>query len=171
MLIFSFFLEKIVIFMSLDKIDKKILSVLQNQATISNIDLAEAVGLSPTPCARRVKYLEDNGYIERSITVLNQEKLGFDLTVYVGISMEKHTEDQFDLFETAIKHFPEVVSCSVVTGRVEDYLLRVVVRDMKHYESFLLGRLNKVKGVDSVHSSFVLRDVVRHGELPIDLIR
>ncbi|PIE45181.1 MAG: AsnC family transcriptional regulator [Gammaproteobacteria bacterium] len=154
--------------MQLDRIDKKILTVLQDNAKISNLELSELVGLSPTPCARRVKQLEEAGVIERSITVLNQEKLGLKLTVYVGISMEKHTSDQFDIFEQAIRAFPEVVSCSVVTGRVEDYLLRVVVRDMKHYEEFLLGRLNRIKGVDNVHSSFVLRDVVRFGRLPTD---
>lgn len=152
----------------MDRIDKKILMTLQRDAKISNLELAESVGLSPTPCARRVKQLEESGYIERSITILNQKQLGFDLTVYIGISMEKHTEEQFNLFETAVKTFPEVVSCSVVTGRAEDYLLRVVVRDMKHYEEFLLGRLNKIKGVHGVHSSFVLRDVVRFGELPIE---
>lgn len=151
----------------LDNIDKKILQALQSDAKISNLTLAEMVGLSPTPCARRVKQLEEMGYIERTLTVLNQEKLGLPLTVYIGISMQRHTPEQFEVFETAVKAFPEVVSCSVVTGRVEDYLLRVVVRDMKHYEAFLLGQLNRIKGVDSVHSSFVLRDVVRFGELPI----
>lgn len=154
--------------MKLDNIDKKILRTLQSNAKISNLELSEAVGLSPTPCARRVKQLEDNGYIERSITVLNQEKLGFNLTVYIGISMQRHTDEQFAAFEKSVTAFPEVVSCSVVTGRVEDYLLRVVVRDMKHYETFLLGQLNQIQGVDNVHSSFVLRDVVRFGELPID---
>lgn len=168
MLNYICFLVKLTYFMILDAIDKKILIALQSNARISNLELAEQVGLSATPCARRVKHLEENGYIERSITVLNQEKLGLKLTVYIGISLQKHTADQFELFEEAVKNFPEVVSCSVVTGRVEDYLLRVVVRDMKHYEDFLLGRLNRISGVDSVHSSFVLRDVVRFGILPID---
>lgn len=154
--------------LDLDKIDRRILQALQENAKISNLELAERVGLSPTPCARRVKQLEDGGYIERTLTVLNQEKLGLQLTVYIGISMQQHTPEQFEVFEAAVKQFPEVVSCSVVTGRIEDYLLRVVVRDMKHYEEFLLSRLNRIKGVDSVHSSFVLRDVVRFGLLPID---
>lgn len=168
MLIYLNILDKKNIMIDLDRIDKKILQTLQENAKISNLELADSVGLSPTPCARRVKQLEEAGYIERSITVLNQEKLGLPLTVYIGISMQRHTPEQFEIFETAVKTFPEVVSCSVVTGRVEDYLLRVVVRDMKHYEEFLLGRLNRIKGVDSVHSSFVLRDVVRLGLLPID---
>lgn len=151
----------------LDKFDKKILRLLQANAKISNLELAEQVGLSPTPCARRVKQLEAAGYIERTLTVLNQDKLGLNLTAYIAISMRRHTPEQFEVFEKAVSEFPEVVSCSVVTGRVEDYLLRVAVRDMQHYEEFLLGRLNRIAGVDSVHSSFVLRDVVRFGELPI----
>lgn len=152
----------------IDKFDKKILQLLQANAKISNLELSEQVGLSPTPCARRVKQLEASGYIERTLTVLNQDKLGLSLTVYIAISMQRHTPEQFEVFEKAVKTFPEVVSCSIVTGRVEDYLLRVVVRDMKHYEEFLLNRLNRITGVDSVHSSFVLRDVVRFGELPVD---
>lgn len=152
----------------LDNIDKQILRVLQDNAKISNLELAEQIGLSPTPCARRVKQLEESGYIERTMTVLNQEKLGLTLTVYVAVSMQKHTPEAFDIFETAISNFPEVVSCSIVTSRVEDYLLRVVVRDMKHYEEFLLGRLNRIAGVDNMHSSFVLRDVVRLGAFPIE---
>ncbi len=152
---------------NIDRIDKNILIELQKNAKLSNIELAEKVGLSPTPCARRVKTLEQQGIIEKSITVLNSEKLGLNLTAFVAISMEKHTSESFDLFEKQIKQFPEVVSASVVTGRVEDYLLRVVVRDMKHYEEFLLGRLNKLKGVSTVHSSFELRSVIRNGCLPI----
>ncbi|MPV85148.1 Lrp/AsnC family transcriptional regulator [Ostreibacterium oceani] len=152
---------------SLDKTDKSILRILQTHGKINTIELAEQVGLSVTPCARRLKLLASNGYIETTIAVLNPEKLGLDLTVYIAISMERHTPEQFDVFEAAVKTFPEVVSCSVVTGRVEDYLLRVVVRDMKHYEEFLLGRLNRIKGVDTVHSSFELRRVIRHGALPI----
>lgn len=151
----------------LDNIDKHILRTLQANAKISNLELAESVGLSPTPCARRVKRLEDQGYIERAITVLNQEKLGLNLTVYIAVTMKTHTPEAFEVFEKAIQTFPEVVSCSIVTSRVEDYLLRVVVRDMKHYQEFLLGRLNRIAGVDNMHSSFVLRDVVRFGELPI----
>lgn len=152
----------------LDAIDKKILAILQSDAKISNLELAEQVGLSPTPCARRVKQLESDGFIERTLTVLNQEKLGLNLTVYIAVTMQQHTPESFEVFENAVKSFPEVVSCSVVTGRVEDYLLRVVAHDMKHYEEFLLSRLNRIQGVANMHSSFVLRDVVRFGELPID---
>lgn len=152
----------------LDRIDKQILRLLQRNAKISNLELAEQVGLSATPCARRVKALENAGYIERTLTVLNQEKLGLSLTVYIAVIMQKHTPEVFEIFEQAIKGFPEVVGCSIVTSRDEDYLLRVVVKDMQHYQEFLLGRLNRIPGVDNMHSSFVLRDVVAFGELPIE---
>ncbi len=152
---------------NLDKIDKHILRLLQHNAKISNLELAEQVGLSPTPCARRVKQLEEAGYIERTLTVLNQEKLGLNLTVYIAVSMKSHTPESFELFEKAVKELPEVVGCSVVTSRAEDFLLRVVVRDMQHYQEFLLSRLNRIEGVDNMYSSFVLRDVIHFGELPI----
>ncbi len=151
----------------LDRIDKHILQQLQRDAKISNAELAERVGLSPTPCARRVKQLEAAGYIERTLTVLNQQKLGLSLSAYIAVIMEKHTPEAFELFEREIKQFPEVVSCSIVTSRDEDYLLRVAVRDMAHFQSFLLERLNRIPGVDNMHSSFVLKDVVRFGALPV----
>ncbi len=153
--------------MNIDKFDKKILFELQKNAKISNLNLANKVGLSATPCARRVKTLEEQGVIEKAITILNPEKLGLNLIAYTAITMDKHTTESFDSFESQIIEFPEVVSASVVTGRAEDYLLRVIVRDMKHYEEFLLGRLNKIKGINTVHSSFELRSVIRNGILDI----
>ncbi len=151
----------------LDGIDKRILNELQLNAKLNNIELSEKIGLSPTPCARRVKLLEENGYIEKTITILNQDKLGINLTAYIGISMSKHTAEQFKAFESKIINFPEVIDCSVVTGRVEDYLLRVIIKDMKHYEEFLLGRLNKIDGVNTVHTSFELRNVVRNKNIKL----
>lgn len=153
--------------MTLDEIDKKILNILQNNARISNLELAEKVNLSPTPCARRVKRFEDEGLITGSITLLDQEKLGLKLTAYIAVSMERHTHEQFERFESEVTQFPEVVVCSVVTGRAEDYLLKVVVKDMKHYEEFLLRRLNRLPGVNNVHSSFELRNVIPGKGLPL----
>ena len=151
----------------LDEIDRQILKILQNDARISNLELAEKVNLSPTPCARRVKRFEDEGLIRGTITVLDQELLGLDLTAYIAVSMEKHTHEQFEEFEKRVVEFPEVVGCSVVTGRAEDYLLKVVVKDMKHYEEFLLRRLNRLPGINNVHSSFELRNVTPMKGLPI----
>ena len=153
--------------MKLDKIDKEILSILQGNARISNLELAEKVNLSPTPCARRVKRFEDEGLIIGTITLLDREKLGLKLTAYIAVSMERHTHEQFKKFEHEVVRFPEVVSCSVVTGRAEDYLLKVVVKDMKHYEEFLLRRLNRLPGVNNVHSSFELRNVTPIRGLPL----
>ena len=154
--------------LDLDRIDRKILEQLQNNARITNLELADKVGLSPTPCLRRVKRLEESGVIDRHVTLLNADALGLGLTAYVGISMDRHTPDRFEAFESAIEVLPEVLECSIVTGQDADFLLKVVVRDMKHYEQFLLGRLAKLTGVTGVHTSFVLRKLVSKTQLPID---
>ncbi len=143
----------------LDPIDHKIIAILQNNARISNLELAELVNISPTPCARRVKILEDSGIITGYYAKTNATKLGYALAVYIGISMDKHTAERFENFEQKLREFPEVVSCSIVTGRSEDYLIRAVVRDMAHYEEFLLHRLNRIEGIVQVHTSFELRQV------------
>ena len=152
----------------LDKIDKKILQLMQDNARISNLELAEQVGLSPTPCSRRVKRLEESGLIDRHVTLLNPEALGLNLTAIIGISMDRHTPDRFELFEQAIKDMPEVLECSIVTGQAADFLLKVMVKDMQHYEKFLLGHLTRLTGVTGVHSSFVLRKVIAKTALPLD---
>jgi len=154
--------------MKLDKIDKKILSLMQENGRISNLELADQVGLSPTPCSRRVKQLEESGLIQRHVTLLDAEKLGLNLTAIIGISMDRHTPDRFEEFEKAIVDMPEVMECSIVTGQAADFLLKVVVRDMRHYEEFLLGQLTKLSGVSGVHSSFVLRQVVNKTALPLE---
>jgi Lrp/AsnC family leucine-responsive transcriptional regulator len=154
--------------LDLDRIDRKILEQLQNNARITNLELADKVGLSPTPCLRRVKRLEESGVIDRHVTLLNADALGLGLTAYVGISMDRHTPDRFEAFELAIEVLPEVLECSIVTGQDADFLLKVVVRDMQHYEQFLLGRLAKLTGVTGVHTSFVLRKLVSKTQLPID---
>lgn len=143
----------------IDDIDKKILTLLQHNARISNLELAEAVHLSPTPCARRVKQLEDEGIISGYYTSTNASKLGYQLAIFIAVSMDKHTAERFANFEQKLREFPEVVSCSIVTGRSEDYLIKAVVRDMAHYEEFLLHRLNSLEGISQVHSSFELREV------------
>ena len=152
---------------TLDKIDKHILQLMQANGRISNLELAEKVGLSPTPCSRRVKQLEESGLINRHVTLLNAEALGLNLTAIIGISMDRHTPDRFESFETAITQMPEVIECSIVTGQSADFLLKVVVKDMQHYEKFLLGQLTKLSGVTGVHSSFVLRKVVDKTALPL----
>ncbi|MFT6348503.1 MAG: Lrp/AsnC family leucine-responsive transcriptional regulator [Psychromonas sp.] len=152
----------------LDRIDKNILRLMQGNARISNLELADRVGLSPTPCSRRVKCLEESGIIDKHVTLLKPSVLGLNLIAMIGISMDRHTPDRFDNFERAIVTLPEVMECLIVTGQSADFLLKVVVRDMQHYEQFLLGQLTKLEGVTGVHSSFVLREVVKKTELPLD---
>lgn len=156
--------------MKLDRTDRRILALMQADGRISNLELADAVGLSPTPCSRRVKRLEESGVIERHVTLLNQSALGLKLTAIIGITMDRHTPERFENFEKTVKDYPEVMECAVVTGQAADYLLRVVVPDMEYYEKFLLGRLTRIAGVTGVHSSFVLRQVIRRTELPLDYI-
>lgn len=151
----------------LDRTDKKILRLVQANARITNLELADKVGLSPTPCLRRVKRLEESGVIEQHVTLLNSEKLGLNLTAYIGISMDRHTPDRFDSFEQSVNQLPEVMECAIVTGQDADFLLKVVVRDMRHYEEFLLGHLTRLDGVTGVHTSFVLRKLVDKTELPV----
>ena len=144
---------------SLDKIDRQILALLRENARISNLELAESVNLSPTPCARRIKQLEDAGVITGYSVTTDPRKLGYQLSVYIAISMDKHTAERFSNFEKKLREFPEVVSCSIVTGRSEDYLIKALVKDMAHYEEFLLHRLNRIEGIAQVHTSFELREV------------
>ena len=143
----------------LDHIDRQILVLLQQDARMSITDIAEAVHLSATPCARRIKRLEETGIITGYHTEVDPQKLGYSLSIFIAVSMDRHTAERFSQFENKIQSFDEVVSCSIVTGRSEDYLLKVVVRDMAHYEEFLLHRLNRIEGVAQVHTSFELREV------------
>ena len=143
----------------IDATDKQLLRLLQTQARMSITELAEQVNLSATPCARRIKRLEEAGIISGYHTQTDAQKLGYPLAVFIAISMDRHTADRFELFEEKIQSFEEVVSCSIVTGRTEDYLIKVRVRDMAHYEEFLLHRLNRIEGVAQVHTSFELREV------------
>ncbi|WP_201536666.1 Lrp/AsnC family transcriptional regulator [Psychrobacter ciconiae] len=142
-----------------DATDKRLLKLLQNDARMSITELADRINLSATPCARRLKRLEDSGIITGYHTQTDAEKLGYPLAVFIAISMDRHTAERFSQFEQKIQSFDEVVSCSIVTGRTEDYLIKVRVRDMAHYEEFLLHRLNRIEGVAQVHTSFELREV------------
>ena len=157
--------------MELDRTDKRILSAMQRDGRISNIELADLVGLSPSPCSRRVKQLEESGYIDRHVTLLNPDKLGLKLTALLFISMDKHTPERFERFEADVAAYPEVLECSLITGQSADYLLKIVVTDMDAYQEFLLGRLTRIEGVTGVHSSFVLRKVVENAALPLNHLK
>ena len=153
---------------NIDRIDRRILHALQSNGRITNLELAELAGLSPTPCGRRVKRLEDSGVIREHVTLLDQAMLGLKLTAHISVTMDRHTPDRFEAFETEIRSYSEVIACSVVTGQSADFLVTAVVPDMTYYERFLLGRLTRIEGVSAVLSSFELRRVVDRTALPLD---
>lgn len=152
----------------LDRLDRKILSHLQANGKISNLELAEKVGLSPSPCARRVKQLEDSGLVLKTVTLLNRDMLGLKLNALVQVSMDRHTPDRFETFEETLNTCPEVLSCMLITGQSADYMVEVLVTDMDAYQAFLLGKLTRIPGVSGVHSSFVLRKIINRTEVPLD---
>ncbi len=154
----------------MDKIDKRILRELQSNGRLTNAELAERVGLSATPCARRVKQMEDEGIIDRHAVLLNASKLGLKLHALVQISMDRHTPDRFENFETEVKKHSEVTECLLITGQSADYLLKVVVPDMEYYQEFLLNKITRIEGVADVHSSFIMRRVIDSTELPLNHI-
>lgn len=146
--------------MKLDRYDQHILEVLQQDGRINNQDLADRIGLSPSPCLRRVRALEESGLIVGYRALLDAKKLGLTLMALIHISMDKHTPERFANFEAQVSVLPEVLECLLITGQDADYQLKVVVRDMDHYQSLLLNQLTRIEGVTGVHSSFVLRRVV-----------
>ena len=156
--------------MKLDKLDKRILREIQWDGTITNLVLAERIGLSPSPCARRVKQLEDAGLIIGRVTLLDPKKLDLKLTALIQISMDRHTPDRFEEFEERIASYAEVIECLLITGQSADYQLKVVVPDMEYYQGFLLNKITRIDGVTDVHSSFMLREVQNTTALPLDHI-
>ncbi|MBA3979186.1 MAG: AsnC family transcriptional regulator [Alcanivorax sp.] len=151
----------------LDRTDRRILQALQEDGGLSNLELAERVGLSPSPCSRRVQKLEEAGVLLNRVTLLNQKALGLDLTAIIQISMDRHTPERFERFEQTVASFEEVQQCYLVTGQDADYLLKVVVPDMDAYQQFLLGKITRIEGVTGVHSSFVMRKVIDSTALPL----
>ncbi len=154
--------------MALDRIDKRILEELQKNGHLSNLELADKVGLSASPCLRRVKQLEEAGLINGYVALLNASRLGLKLMALVQISMDRHTPDRFEHFEAAVKTYPQILECILITGQSADYQLKVLVKDMEEYQDFLLNHLTRIAGVTDVHSSFVLRQVVSTTALPLE---
>jgi DNA-binding Lrp family transcriptional regulator len=154
----------------LDEIDRNILRHLQEEARISNADLADRVGLSPAPCLRRVRALEERRVINKYVTLLDPAVLDLGVTVFVQISLDLQVEDRLDIFERAITRRPEVLECYLMTGDA-DYLVRVVVPDVAAYERFLKDVLTRVDGVAGIKSSFALKQVKYSTVLPLDPVR
>jgi Lrp/AsnC family leucine-responsive transcriptional regulator len=153
-----------------DSIDRQILEELQRDGGLTNQELAERVGLSPSPCLRRVRALEESGVIDKRVALLDGKKLGLSLTALIQISMDRHTPERFEKFEAAVRDCPEVQSCYLITGQQADYLLVVIVPDIETYQDFLLGKITRIEGVSGVHSSFVMRRVVHTTTLPLKYI-
>ena len=150
-----------------DQFDRAILKVLQREGRISNQDLADRIGLSPSPCLRRVRALEESGVITGYRAMIDAKVLGYTLMALIYISMDKHTPERFEHFENEISQFSEVLECLLITGQDADYQIKVIVSDMDAFQELLLNRINRIQGVTGVHSSFVLRRVVDRASVPV----
>jgi Lrp/AsnC family leucine-responsive transcriptional regulator len=151
---------------ALDAIDLKILEELQTDARLPNITLADRVGLSPSPCSRRVKLLEEAGVIEGYRAILNRKSVNLGLTIFAGIRVERHSLENADAFVNAVLAIPEVVACHLVSGDV-DFLIEVVAPDMTTYEATVVRSLLAMPALRDVRSSFALRTFKAGGVLPV----
>ena len=152
---------------NIDKIDRCILEALQADARLRNVELAEQVGLSASPCLRRVKRLRDIGVIRDFATLVDPEAVGLPVSVFVQVTLERQIEASLEAFEERIVRWPEVMECYLMTGD-SDYLLRVVATDLTVYQEFLMNKLTRVEGVASIKSSFALKRIVYRTALPVD---
>lgn len=150
----------------LDRTDVAILNSMQENSRITNADLARSVNLSPTPCFNRVKAMEEMGVIRKQVTLLEPAVLGLNVNVFIHVSLEKQVEDALSVFEKAIDDRPEVMECYLMTGDA-DYLLRVLVPDIRALEHFILDHLTKIRGVSNIRSSFALKQVRYKTALPL----
>lgn len=157
--------------MTIDSFDLKILETLQEDGALSNQEIADRVGLSPSPCSRRIRQLELEGIIAERVVRLAPAKLGLDLTVLIHIRMDRHTPERFDNFESVVGNCPEVQECYLITGQEADYQLKVIVPNMDEYQRFLLEKITRIEGVIGVHSSFVLRKAIDTTRLPLRYVR
>lgn len=151
---------------SIDNLDLQILNRLQKDARITNVSLAESVNLSPAPCLRRVRELEKNGFIRSYTTLLDPEKLGWNVSVFIEVGLEKQVESDLQIFEEIIESFPEVMECYLMTGTF-DYLLRVVAKDLKSLQTFITDKLAGTPNVANLRSSIALKQVKYKTALPI----
>ncbi|XOV79080.1 MAG: Lrp/AsnC family transcriptional regulator [Aestuariibacter sp.] len=152
--------------MKLDKFDREILRVLQRDATVSMADLSQIVGLSHTPCWRRVKKLESAGIIQRKVTILNNKLLNLGVSVFIYVTLKNHDTDSLNGFEEAVQDIDEIVECHTTSGD-KDYLLKVIVESIEEYEQLLKSKLTHLPFVDHLSSTFALKQVKNTTELPI----
>ena len=150
----------------LDAIDRRIIATLQEDGRLTNVQLAERVGLSPSPCLRRVKRLEREGYIGAYRAMLGRERVGLGLTVFVGVRIGNHADERCDDFEAQLAAMPEIVACHMVSGE-SDYLLEVVVPDLAHYQRFLVGKLLNLPVIREVRSNIAIQTLKSGAPLPL----
>ncbi|MCO5070444.1 MAG: Lrp/AsnC family transcriptional regulator [Rhizobiaceae bacterium] len=150
----------------LDIIDVKIIAAVQDDGRISINDLADRVGLSPSPCARRLRILEEKGIIKGYTAMIDQTKIGLPVSAFASIKLERQREEDLDRFAKAVAGWPEVVDCYLMTGQ-RDYLMRIVVKDLHAYETFIKSKLTRLEGIASIETSFALDQVKRAEVLPI----
>ena len=153
---------------SLDPIDRRILSLLQSDASLTAAEIAESVNLSQPPCWRRIKRLEDNGYIDRRVAMLNRRRLGLNVVIYTEVKLTANGRKEVGAFESKIRSFPEVTECYVMLGRI-DFLLRIVTKDVESYERFFRDHLSQLPSVQDINSSVALSEVKYTTELPLEL--
>ena len=150
----------------LDAIDRRILRHLQENARISNVELARAVGLSPSPCSRRVRDLEVAGIVKEYVTLIDPAAANLPVSVFISVTLDKQVERDLEVFESAVRDLPEVMECYLMTGDA-DYLLRVVIADLEAYKGFLMDHLTRIPGVANIRSSFALKQVKYRTALPL----
>lgn len=150
----------------LDALDRRIIAELQADARLSNVELADRVGLSPSPCLRRVKRLEREGYIEAYRAALRRDRIGLGFSVFVGVKIDGHANERALRFEEAINTMPEVIACHLVSGEA-DYFLEVVVPDLEHYQRFLVGKLLSMPIVREVRSNIAIQTLKAGAPLPL----
>ena len=152
---------------SFDAIDRRILRHLQEDGRLTNAELAERVGLSPSPCLRRVRQLELGGVLKRYVALIDPERVGLDITAFVRVALERQDATALNAFEAAIVDWPEVLECYLMTGEA-DYQLRVMSRTLADYETFMRDRLARAPGVAKIQSSLAFRPVLSRTQLPLD---
>jgi len=151
---------------SLDELDRTLLCLLQENARLSNAELARRVDLSATGLQKRLRRLEELGVVERYVALLNREALGFDMLCYVQVTLQRHEPDAVDNFRREVQTMPEVLECHHLTGEF-DYLLKIVVRNRNHLEQFILNTLTPVRGMDKIRTSLVLSELKSAAEIPV----
>jgi Lrp/AsnC family leucine-responsive transcriptional regulator len=151
----------------LDHIDRKIINLLQDNGRMTNAQLAKEIGLSPPPMLERVRKLEKNGIIRKYVALVDPKKLDLGTIAFVSVSLSLHQKRAIQHFVSEIQKIPEILECYHITGE-EDYLLKVVIKDIEHYERFLVEKLTPLSGISKIKTSFILNTLKQNTKIPVD---